>query len=452
MTPGELTITRVGPSGLMIGTPGPAPAGQVTFDIPGGRILVDPSAPEAVPACSVSRLPVAMPAIREIYGEAVAQAGQELSDNDAATEVRTSLPSTQRLDQIRRLAGVRWCRRFSPLPLDDRLLLLEELLLLGHLAGVLDVDLSWREELACICADVARRVERARHAGGGPRCIRHRGAGPEEAVDKLLAEVLELLDQPVPASHRAAVSAALQTPRRASGAPPIVQHLVGPQPVLTLKDVALFTGSDSVDWADVPRGLTSFEEDNVRWAVRLGADEVAFDVGVDGPDRARLVTGVADEVDRPPVDALAFDVYSADWPYPVLTGDLFFDQEIWSWVGVTQGGRSQIEQLRQAIAAQTSISVRVRTGCPSPAASPAGSVAYRWAGRALALSRLPKLSSRVVPRAAFAWLKAAELWAEAGDEERAGACSKAGESLLHDGPGAHSASAAEDCFRSSDPN
>lgn len=432
----------------MIGVPGPAPAGQIVLGIAGGRLLLDPADPAAVPACEVSDPPVALPGVGALYGKLVMQAAKRLLNDDQAAEASTRLVPTAELDLARRLGGVRWCRQYSPLALDDGLLRLEELVLAGRLADVVQSDPDWRDDLARTCGVLARRTELSGPSleeqppspvgqpldgvPGRRRTHRHQGLeDPTTAVHRLLSDAAELL-----ASRPARSRPSSSLRRRAAGTP-----LLGPEPVqepaeLRFDEVSLFTGADSVDWADVLRGTTSFEEDNVHWAAMLRGGELAFEVGVDGPPEVRTFGQREPEVESPPVDTLAFDVYSTGWPYPVLSGDLFFDRDNWSWVGSARGSVGQARMLEKVIWEQQRVFVRVRTDCPSPASSRLRAEAHRWASRGLALSRLPEPSPRTVRRSALAWRRSAELWTQAEDPARSKASMIASRTVFGEAPSA----------------
>ena len=409
------------PSGLGVVSLGPerhAPAGAATISLLGCLVTVDPCTPEEPPHCLVSDLGSASAVVEALYGSAVAQRLMEL---DGPLSGREEVPFTvgPELAVVVNLGTVRWLRSNSPLPLDQGLLDLEESVLLGQIAELLDpLDEQWLESLVDMAPQLIQLT--------GEREVR------PEGLAAVVANALELLASHLPVSDRLRADAAQRlahwsTPHGFPHAPTLgAAQLSGElAPVGALHAGAtssLYVGTSTVGWDDVPVGTTSRAERNVQWTLQIDDEEATLSVGVEAAQPVLTHPALGRAPRR--IDTLAFDLLLPKWPFPVAAGRLRPEGPDEAWVGQEQLESPARAAVTATIAGGEAITVRVHGGATWPPEPPMESEAQRYAVRGLSLLRLdamqPELSLRNA--AADALRRAANLWRDRGFEEAAQVC------------------------------
>ncbi len=415
----DVPVRRLGESQVLIGRRRPIPAEGEVIALQGSHVTIDPARPDSIPACFVTDLEAAEEILLTLYGaDAVAAVGQ-LWSSGSNTELACAVAVGDELDQLTRLGVVRWCRQFSSLPLDDLLLSLEDLTLIGRLQRILEDEDEWPVDLERACGRLIKRTEL--------------GVIPNPAVESLLIEALELLGASLPVGDPVSIEArgrlVSRDPLTASIGKrgPFETAVDLPDSLaLVARDDAL-AGADTVDWFDVPRGVTSRSEGNVQWALELSDASADVTVSVEGPPAIWRYGRPEAEREHPHQSRLAFDAYLPDWPFPALTGDLQFDASTWSWVGVAGVGAAQADLIGDALEAGHRPVFRVRTATPGPAQHPMWAGAHRWSCRALSTARVAEGRADWASATTAAWLRAAGLWRMIGSDDNADEC----EGLAH---------------------
>lgn len=417
----DVPVRWLGEGRVLIGWQRSIPSEGEIIALHGSHVTVDPARPDAIPTCLITDMDAAEVPLSVLYGaDAVIVAGQVWSSGSTAEAVCT-VAAGDELNQLSRLGEVRWCRQFSPLPLDDLLLWLEELTLVGQLQAVLEDEEEWSLDLERSCG----------------RLIDRTGAGvaADAAVESLLIEALELLattllvGDPLSIGARGQLAARdLLTLPTETGAPSdIVIDL--PDPLAMVAGDGAFEGADTVDWFDVPRGVTSQSEGNVRWTLELTDTRADITVTVDGPPPIWRYGGSAAEWEEPSLPQLAFDAYVPEWPLAVLTGPLHFDRTGWAWVGDVGVRDAQADLIRETIDAGHRPVLRVRSLALGPAQHPTWARAHRWTCRGLGTARVAKGWPERVSAATAAWLRAADLWRLVGRDDNADECEQLADDL-----------------------
>lgn len=417
----DVPVVRLGFGRVLLGEEHPIPAEGVAIPIEGALVRVDPARPASIPSCLITDPDAATASVRALYGEDAAAAVLRVWPDEGLIQTRCTVEPDDALEDLVRLGTVRWCRQFSPFPLDDVLSWLEELTLTGRLDAILeDVD-EWADDLERACG---RLVDRA----GGD-------VAAHPAAEQLLVDALDLLATTLPITDPISVDARERLadrepvrPRTADGSRGTWEPELQTRLALVAGDVAA-TGVATVDWYDVRRGLTSMTENNVRWTVDLAADSAMVSVAVEGPPAVRRYGRPAAERERPRADRLAFDAYVPSRRFAVLTGELHFGEETWSWTGRSRVGAAQAALLEQTIDAGGRPSIRVRMLELTPMQNPAWATAHRWTCRGLASARVAR-DSADRSAAADAWRRAAELWRLIANEAHADACEQLATDLL----------------------
>ncbi len=417
----DVPVVRLGLGRVLLGWERPLPAEGVVIPIEGALVTVDPARPAAMPSCLIVDPDVATASVQVLYGEDAAAAVGRVCAEGAPGEARCAVDAGEELDQVVRLGVVRWCRQFSPHPLDHVLLRLEEMTLVGRLGMFIEDADGWAADLERACGCLIDRADDdvAAHAD----------------VEQLLIDALELLATTLPVADPISIEArALLSEREARTLTPGeasrgAWRAESSLPLALVAGDSATSGVATVDWFDVRRGLTSMAEDNVRWALEIEDDAAQLSVAVEGAPAVRPYGRAAAERERPALEILAFDAYVSDWPFAVLTGKLHFDEETWSWRGRSRVGAAQADLLRQALDAGRRPNLRVRTLEPAPAQNPAWASAHRWSCRGLAAARVSRGAD---DRAAATdlWLRAAELWRLFGDDDTGAACEQLAADLI----------------------
>ena len=417
----DVPVARLGLGRVLLGWERPIPAEAMTIPIEGAMVTVDPARPGSIPSCLITDPDAATASVQALYGEDAASAVLRVWDDDAPPETRCAVEPDDELGDLVRLATVRWCRRFSPFPLDDALSSLEELTLVGRLQGILEDADEWADDLEQVCG---RLVDRA-----------DGNVAAHPAAEQLLVDALELLATMLPITNPIGIEARERLSDRESGTPEPVGGGRGTwvadlrPPLALVAGDATDAGTATVDWYDVRRGLTSMTEDNVRWALELAEDAAVLSVVVEGPPAIRRYGRPAAEREHPAVDRLAFEAYVPNWRFAVLTGELHFGEANWSWAGSSRVGAAQADLLQEALDTGGRPSLRVRTLDLSPAQNPAWAVAHRWTCRGLAAARIAgDLADRTA--AADIWRRAAELWRLIRSDANGDACEQLAADLV----------------------
>lgn len=417
----DVHVARLGFGRVLLGEERPLPAEGVAIPIEGALVTVDPARPASIPSCLVTDPDAAEASVRLLYGEDAASAVLRVWPDAGPARTRCSVEPDDELRDLVRLGMVRWCRQFSPLPLDDGLSLLEESMLVGRLYAVLeDVD-DWPGDLERACGRVIDRAEG--------------DVAAHPAAERLLVDALDLLATRLPITDPISIGARERLSGREPGDPGTSDGrrdawVADLQPRLALvAGDSTTAGAATVDWYDVRRGLTSMTEGNARWTLELDEDAAVLSVAVEGPPAVRRYGRPAAERERPGADRLAFDAYVPNWRFAVLTGELRFGEADWSWVGSSRVGAAQAALLQQAVDAGGRPSVRVRTLELTPMQSPAWALAHRWTCRGLAAARVAG-NEDDRSAAAETWHRAAQLWRLIRSDAHGDVCQQLAEDLL----------------------
>ena len=134
----QIVIEALGGGPVQVGTGGPAPAGNVTLPLKTVVVVVNPAEPEEAPCCLVADVDESREELADLYGGATAGLASRAAGWDGPGRVG-KLPlapdDEDVAEAVARLGVVRWLQEWSPLPLDWRLLRLEELTLVTSLTG-----------------------------------------------------------------------------------------------------------------------------------------------------------------------------------------------------------------------------------------------------------------------------------------------------------------------------
>lgn len=413
----EVPVVRLGPGRVLVGHERPQPAEGVVVAVAGAHLVVDPARPEELPSCLVTDADAAQGTLWSLYGEQAAAAVVDVWVAGRRAETTCSVESSEALAQMTQLATTRWCRQLSPLPLDEVLLWLQELVLVGRLHPILDDADGWASDLERACGWLFDRADG--------------NIAAHPVVEELVIEALEILATALPVTDPVSAEArARLVARDWPDGPPESEGRRGRPftdvrpPLALVAGDSVVAGSATVDWYDVRRGATSMDEGNVGWTVDLAEDRAEMAVSVVGPPPVRRYGHPAAAADVPAQAGLAFDAHVRGWPFVVLTGTLRFDTQSWKWTGVSRVGAAQANLLRETVDAGDPIAVRVRSGEHGPAQNPAWAQAHRWTCRALGAARVAEGSAREVGDVIDAWRRASELWTLVGDEARSAECGR----------------------------
>lgn len=150
----QIVIEALGGGPVQIGAGGPAPAGNVTLPLETVVVAVNPAEPEEAPCCLVADVEVSREELADLYGNAVAGLASQAAGWGGPGRVGKLplAPDDEDMSEaVVRLGVVRWLQEWSPLPLDWRLLRLEELTLVASLTGHLADEPDPLPELAKLC-------------------------------------------------------------------------------------------------------------------------------------------------------------------------------------------------------------------------------------------------------------------------------------------------------------
>ena len=418
----QIVIEALGGGPVQVGTGGPAPAGNVTLPLETVVVAVNPAEPEEAPCCLVADVEVSREELADLYGGATAGLAVQAAGWDGPGRVG-KLPlapdDEDMAEAVARLGVVRWLQEWSPLPLDWRLLRLEELTLVTSLTGHLADEPDRLPELAELCRYFHDHLDEENFA----------------PLTGLLGDALEQVANRSPLSGDSGDWARrlLATwPAGEETAPPgwLDAELIDRfRPEFALAAGAegweTLVESVTVDWEQVPRGWVGTDENNARWVLDLDVDGVVHCVVVvDGPQEVRWFGGVPWGREPGEDDRLGFDLFSGDAPEPVLSGQLGYDPRASGWVGSATGTAAQAARLRQGRDAGAGTSLRVHRDTilretPEPAAA-----ARRWSVRGVsALRILTAADDRDLRAGAVAALtEAVACWEAAGRKRDAEAC------------------------------
>ena len=418
----QIVIEALGGGPVQVGTGGPAPAGNVTLPLETVVVAVNPAEPEEAPCCLVADVEVSREELADLYGGATAGLAVQAAGWDGPGRVG-KLPlapdDEDMAEAVARLGVVRWLQEWSPLPLDWRLLRLEELTLVASLTGRLADEPDRLPELAELCRYFHDHIDEEEFA----------------PLTGLLGDALEQVANRSPLSGDSGDWARrlLATwPAGEETAPPgwLDAELIDRfRPEFALAAGAegweTLVESVTVDWEQVPRGWVGTDENNARWVLDLDVDGVVHCVVVvDGPQEVRWFGGVPWGREPGEDDRLGFDLFSGDAPEPVLSGQLGYDPRASGWVGSATGTAAQAARLRQGRDAGAGTSLRVHRDTtlretPEPAAA-----ARRWSVRGVsALRILTAADDRDLRAGAVAALtEAVACWEAAGRKRDAEAC------------------------------
>lgn len=405
--PCEVLIRHIGFGAVMIGEEPVAPAGAVTLDILGATLDFDPSRPDRLPSCLVAEPDMAVPVLEQIFGNTLATGvlDRALERNDEV--VSCPVVRQPSLELLTRLAEVRWCQRYAALSLDPGLLLLEELTLLATLRGILDIDESWVVELFQLLEALMTR----------PKAVHAAVAQP--AVKALLIDSLDILVgelSPLSTDHGKAIawSRAFEEDASPAAGPVTVPELLEQlRPELALAAGAPPTaGTSTVDWRDIPLGLLSRREDNVRWQVEQGDGWGRITATVQGAGDVFRLLGEAPTLPG----GICFDVLSAKWPLPIASGKLSLEHDGRQWSGAVDLSAGQAALLRRLTQDAPCLEVRVRGVSPEQRGDQRVAEAERWCARAVNALRLRNILApkELLGSAEGALEHAAILWESAG--------------------------------------
>ena len=418
----QIVIEALGGGPVQIGAGGPAPAGNVTLPLETVVVAVNPAEPEEAPCCLVADVEVSREELADLYGHAVAGLASQAAGWDGPGRVGKLplAPDDEDMSEaVVRLGVVRWLQEWSPLPLDWRLLRLEELTLVASLTGHLADEPDPLPELAKLC--------RYFH--------NHRDEDNFTPLVGLLGDALEQVANQAPMTGDSGDWA-----RQLLATWPIGED-TAPSGRLDAElidrfrpEFALAAGAEewgalvesvTVDWEQVPRGWVGTDENNARWVLDLDVDGAAHcAVAVDGPQEVRWFGGLPWGREPGEGDRLGFDLLSGAIPEPVLSGQLDYDPQARSWGGSVTGTAAQTVRLHRDRDADAGMSLRVRhdttrLNVPEPAA-----VARRWSVRGVSALRLLTAADDLDLRAGAvaALTEAIACWEVAGRKRDAEAC------------------------------
>ena len=419
----QIVIEALGGGPVQVGTGGPAPAGNVTLPLRTVVVVVNPAEPEEAPCCLVADVDESQEELADLYGGATAGLASRAAEWDGPGRVG-KLPlapdDEDMAGAVARLGVVRWLQEWSPLPLDWRLLRLEELTLVTSLTGHLADEPDPLPELAKLC--------RYFH--------NHRDEDNFTPLVGLLGDALEQVANRFPLSGESGDWArqllATWPPGEETTSPGRLDvELIG----RFTPELALAAGperwgklaeSATVDWEQLPRGWVATGENNARWVLDLDVEgKIHCAVAVDGPQEVRWFGGVSWGRELSEDDRLGFDLFSGDAPEPVLSGELGYDPRTRGWAGSVTGTAVQTARLKQGREAGAGRSLRVRRDTTlRETFAPVAAAARRWSVRGVsALRLLTAADDRDLRAGAVAALtEAASCWDAAGWKRDAEAC------------------------------
>ena len=164
----RLPICHVGLGTVLIGREPVAPAGAVAISLPGAVLDFDPARPDLMPSCLARDVELAAPGVEQIFGRASAKGLLDVAFEQGCESGIYQVREGEVLGLLRGLVEIRWCRDNSDLLLDSLLLDLEELTLLGRLAGRIEVDREWREPLLALLGCLTQSPETLSRVQGHP--------------------------------------------------------------------------------------------------------------------------------------------------------------------------------------------------------------------------------------------------------------------------------------------
>ena len=419
----QIVIEALGGGPVQVGTGGPAPAGNVTLPLRTVVVVVNPAEPEEAPCCLVADVDESQEELADLYGGATAGLASRAAGWDGPGRVG-KLPlapdDEDMAGAVARLGVVRWLQEWSPLPLDWRLLRLEELTLVTSLTGRLADEPDRLPELAELCRYFHDHIDEEEFA----------------PLTGLLGDALEQVANRFPLSGESGDWArqllATWPPGEEAASPGRLDvELIG----RFTPELALAAGperwgklaeSATVDWEQLPRGWVATGENNARWVLDLDVEgKIHCAVAVDGPQEVRWFGGVSWGRELSEDDRLGFDLFSGDAPEPVLSGELGYDPRTRGWAGSVTGTAVQTARLKQGREAGAGRSLRVRRDTTlRETFAPVAAAARRWSVRGVsALRLLTAADDRDLRAGAVAALtEAASCWEAAGWKRDAEAC------------------------------
>ena len=419
----QIVIEALGGGPVQVGTGGPAPAGNVTLPLRTVVVVVNPAEPEEAPCCLVADVDESQEELADLYGGATAGLASRAAGWDGPGRVG-KLPlapdDEDMAEAVARLGVVRWLQEWSPLPLDWRLLRLEELTLVTSLTGRLADEPDRLPELAELCRYFHEHLDEEEFA----------------PLTGLLGDALEQVANRFPLSGESGDWArqllATWPPGEETTSPGRLDvELIG----RFTPELALAAGperwgklaeSATVDWEQLPRGWVATGENNARWVLDLDVEgKIHCAVAVDGPQEVRWFGGVSWGRELSEDDRLGFDLFSGDAPEPVLSGELGYDPRTRGWAGSVTGTAAQTARLKQGREAGAGRSLRVRRDTTlRETFAPVAAAARRWSVRGVsALRLLTAADDRDLRAGAVAALtEAASCWEAAGRKRDAEAC------------------------------
>ena len=419
----QIVIEALGGGPVQVGTGGPAPAGNVTLPLRTVVVVVNPAEPEEAPCCLVADVDESQEELADLYGGATAGLASRAAGWDGPGRVG-KLPlapdDEDMAGAVARLGVVRWLQEWSPLPLDWRLLRLEELTLVASLTGRLADEPDQLPELAELCRYFHDHIDEEEFA----------------PLTGLLGDALEQVANRFPLSGESGDWArqllATWPPGEETTSPGRLDvELIG----RFTPELALAAGperwgklaeSATVDWEQLPRGWVATGENNARWVLDLDVEgKIHCAVAVDGPQEVRWFGGVSWGRELNEDDRLGFDLFSGDAPEPVLSGELGYDPRTRGWAGSVTGTAVQTARLKQGREAGAGRSLRVRRDTTlRETFAPVAAAARRWSVRGVSTLRLlTAADDRDLRAGAVAALtEAASCWETAGWKRDAEAC------------------------------
>lgn len=419
----QIVIEALGGGPVQVGTGGPAPAGNVTLPLRTVVVVVNPAEPEEAPCCLVADVDESQEELADLYGGATAGLASRAAGWDGPGRVG-KLPlapdDEDMAEAVARLGVVRWLQEWSPLPLDWRLLRLEELTLVTSLTGRLADEPDRLPELAELCRYFHDHLDEEEFA----------------PLTGLLGDALEQVANRFPLSGESGDWArqllAIWPPGEEAASPGRldVEFIDRFTPELALaagpEGWGKLVESATVDWEQLPRGWVATGENNARWVLDLDVEgKIHCAVAVDGPQEVRWFGGVSWGRELNEDDRLGFDLFSGDAPEPVLSGELGYDPRTRGWAGSVTGTAAQTARLKQGRKAGAGRSLRVRRDTTlRETLAPVAAAARRWSVRGVsALRLLTAADDRDLRAGAVAALtEAVSCWETAGWKRDAEAC------------------------------
>lgn len=412
-------VTSLGLGAVLVGAEGAAPAGNVGVELEGAVLFVNPCLPGRIPACLISDPAQAEPVISQLYGQEVARLVERMAERPQGdASMATFAPEDdEALPWLTGLGTIRWLEARSPLPLDRRLLRLEELTLVGLCGTYLADEEDPVDELAELCRHYVPILE-------------------EEADFASLGALLELALEHV-ANHAPVTSSHGSWSREALRVLPVRDsrgegQVAVPWSVLLRPQFALAAGTDqapetatgthTVGWDSLPPGWVSTAEDNAHWTLESTPDGVHAWVGIDPAEPVRWFGGSAWEL-GPGAAELGFHLTCAGTPWLSVSGSLSHDPAV-GWEGGTAVDGALGASLRRAVT--DGHRIRLRVWRPGVRPQPVSDVDLpsRWSARGVSALRLLAGANEasLVPCVRDVMLEAAAAWDAVGEHQAAEAC------------------------------